>query len=125
MEESRRELLLITLIGLAGAVILILLLTGCQSAAPEPCIPTVIQGPPREITIVMPEAKVSPAPELESLAWTGEQIKYDTIGYITALWEDIQDLAAVWIADHAELVRLNAARAAALADGAIEPTDHD
>lgn len=125
MEESRREHILLGLIMVIAAVVFVLLLSGCRTAAPEPCIPTVIEGPPREITVVMPEAKVSSPPVLESLAWTAEQIEGDVAGYITALWEDIQDLAAVWIADREELIRLNAARNSALAGGAIEPSDND
>jgi hypothetical protein len=62
---------------------------------------------------------------LESLTWTEDQIREAPSGYIAALWSDIQDLVNVWLEDHAELIRLNLAREAALENGAVENVDID
>lgn len=100
----------------------VVLVTGCETVTPQPCIPQIkeIPGPPKTIYVVMPRPKIGAEPTPESLDWTREQIAADPPGYIEALHSDLVEVFGLWAVEHFELRKLDAAVAAAILEGAVE-----
>lgn len=121
MEDRKGDTIFWALLILA--VGLVFMLWGCSSMRDAPpCIPEVIKvpGPPVEIFVVGPEAKMSAPPVLESMEWGPEQIEASVEDYIAALWQDLQEVVRAWAFDHLQLKIMNESREEAIGGGAIE-----
>lgn len=125
----RRDREMVDALGIVALIVILLMFiaglmtcVGCKSCDPVPCVPEVrvIEAPPATIYVVMPEASVPAAPVLESLDMAADEITTDPGRYLELLYADFAEVVAAWAEAEDELLRLNAARAAALQHGAVE-----